>query len=99
MNDHKVRKSKFTSEEERQNARTQALKKAAYKYQKKEEYKDYKKAKYREHVIKLIYTYLEKKQIVDNAWLTDEALTTKELRLKFKKKYGEAAYDKYLFKK
>lgn len=96
---NKPRKSKFKNEQERIDARNEALKKAAYKYQKKDQYKEYKKQKYREHVLSLIKLYIEKKDKDDLEYFLKKDLTAKDLRNKFKKKYGEDAYNKYLFKK
>lgn len=95
-----TRRSKFKTEEERAKARIESIKKACYKYQLKTDYKDYRQQKYKEHIYNIIKGYMithDKSNYIDN--LIDDEDTSREMRAKFKKLYGEKVYKKYLYGK
>lgn len=93
-----TRRSKFKNEIEREEARLRSIKKACYKYQLTDKYKEYRQQKYKEKIYNIVKKYMDKREDdIDD--LIDEEDTSKIIRNKFKKKYGEKEYNKYLLGK
>ena len=93
-----IRRSKFKTDEERDQARIESIKKACYKYQQTQEYKDFRHQKYKNIIYKIIKKYIDNTEDDIDDIISDDD-TSKEMRLKFKKKYGDKEYKKYLFGK